>query len=95
MNNSTLPRLPEPMTRGGASVAIRLPFGAGSVAHRPAYDTRPNGVFVYGIEQSASVPVAACAQDDDECRLLTAAWADHQGAQACTEDACFPDAEPR
>jgi hypothetical protein len=41
------------------------------------------------------VPVAACAPDDDECRLISAGWADHMGAQACTEDACFPTAEPR
>ncbi|WKU03730.1 hypothetical protein [Micromonospora sp. HUAS LYJ1] len=95
MTTKTLPRLPKDLTQGGASVAVRLPFGEGSVAHRPTTDDRLNGVFVFGIEQRSAVPVAACAPDDDECRLLSAGWADHMGAQACTEDACFPDAEPR
>ncbi|SCL16440.1 hypothetical protein GA0074692_0030 [Micromonospora pallida] len=95
MTTTTMPRLPRELTNGGSSVAVRLPFGAGSVAHRPTYVQRPNGKFVFGKEQRSSVPVAACAQDDDECSLLSAAWADHRGAQACTEDACWPDAEPR
>jgi hypothetical protein len=95
VDTKTLPRLPRELTNGGSSVAVRLPFGAGSVAHRPKYEQRPNGKFVFGEEQSSPVPVAACAPDDDECSLLTAAWADYRGAQACTEDACFPTAEPR
>lgn len=95
MDTKTLPRLPRELIPGGCSVAVRLPFGAGSVAHRAASVTRPTGPVMYGKQTTRSVPVAACAQDDDECSLLTASWADHRGAQACTEDACFPHAEPR
>lgn len=95
MTITTLPRLPREAIVSGYSVAVRLPFSAGSVAHRADHDKRPTGKRVYGQEVAASVPVAACATDDDECVLMTAGWADHQGAQACTEDACFPDAEPR
>ncbi|MBM0203242.1 hypothetical protein JNW90_09060 [Micromonospora sp. STR1s_5] len=95
MSTTTLPRLPKSLTIGGASVAVRLPFGTASVAHRPKYDDRPNGIFVFGIEQTSSVPVAACAPGDDGCVMFTASWADSRGAQACTEPACFPNAEPR
>ncbi|MCX4470484.1 hypothetical protein OOK41_09210 [Micromonospora sp. NBC_01655] len=91
MNTSTLPRLPKPLTVGGATVAVRLPFGPNSVAHRPTW-TRVNPESKYDLSATLA---AACSPDDGECSALTAAWADHQGAQACTEDACFPDAEPR
>ncbi|WP_431892703.1 hypothetical protein [Micromonospora haikouensis] len=91
MNTSTLPRLPKPMTIGGATVVIHLPFEAGHPAHRPIW-TRNNPDSKYDL---SCYVTAACAPQGAEGRELSAAWADHQGAQACTEDACFPDAEPR
>ncbi|GIJ10755.1 hypothetical protein ACFFMR_18995 [Micromonospora andamanensis] len=94
MSTTSLPRIPKTFG-AGASVAVRLPFGEGSVAHRVKYDPRPNGRFYRGEEQTSLVPLAACAPEDDPCVELSGGWADHQGAQACTEDACFPDAEPR
>jgi len=97
MTATTLPRLPREMTVGGSSVAVRMPFASGSVAHRPKTVQREVAIPTsrWGATRNAQIPVSACAPDDDECGLLTAAWADHLGAQACTEDACFPDAVSR
>lgn len=91
MNATTLPRLPKPLTVGGAQVALRLPLEDGAVAHKPlSRRIDPESKTDFRFET-----FAACAPDDDPCAELSAAWADWKGAQACTEPACFPDAEPR
>jgi hypothetical protein len=89
---TALPRLPHGLRAAGASVAVRLPAVPGSVAHRAAHDQRPTKSKVFGAPTTQRVTVAACAQDDDPCAEMTAAWADFLGAQACTEEACWPDA---
>ncbi|MER5703499.1 hypothetical protein ABT023_16360 [Micromonospora sp. NPDC002296] len=88
------PRLPRQMLSGGASVAVRLPSERGMVAHRPERDTRPAPIPGYP-GRNEQIVFAACSRDDGECRELTASWADHLGAQACTEPACFPEADAR
>lgn len=90
-----LPRLPREMTSGGASVAVRLPFGDRSVAHRVVRTNRAVVNAAYSQLRQTAVVVAACAPDDEPCAELSAGWADHRGAQACGEPACFPTAEPR
>ncbi|MEU4777493.1 hypothetical protein [Micromonospora sp. NPDC023633] len=94
MTTITLPRVPREMTVGGASVAVRLPLEAGAVAHRPHRDTLPAPIPGYP-GRTVQAVYANCARDEDQCAEVTAAWADSRGAQACTEPACFPDAEPR
>ena len=91
---TNLPRLPRELTVGGASVAVRLPLEPGAVAHRPTRDTIPAPIPGYPSRQE-HVVFAACAPDDDTCREFTASWADSRGAQACTEAACFPEADAR
>ncbi|WP_334445002.1 hypothetical protein [Micromonospora sp. CPCC 206060] len=82
-------RLPRAMTSGGASVAVRLPVGAGTLAHRPTYRRiAPDNKY-----DQRTVVSAACAPQGAECRELSAGWADHLGALACTAPACFPDVD--
>ena len=88
------PRIPADMFATGTSVAVRAPRD-GSLAHRPASVRRPTGRSYRGQDLYEDVTVAACAQDGAPVPLVTAHWADHMGAVACTEQACFPDATGR
>lgn len=92
MTTTTLPRLPYDMTKGGATVAVRTgPVTEDTLAHRPTW-TRVKPDDKYDLR---SILTAACAPQGAECVALSAGWADHLGAAACTATACFPDAEPR
>ena len=89
-------KLPEALTRTGASVAfIAMPVVAGTIAHRPASASRmvPSR-HGYGQPVKETFDITACAASEgehaDEAYQLSAAWADHLGAVACTEPGCFP-----
>jgi hypothetical protein len=90
-------KLPRQLLTGGYSVAlISRQVGEGTLAHRPG-ESRSRKVWSsrHGVDVNQSYVVTACAgneSDADEAYLLSAAWADHRGADACPEDACFPDA---
>ncbi|MEV6297822.1 hypothetical protein AB0M02_00280 [Actinoplanes sp. NPDC051861] len=85
--------IPPKLFPTGASVAVVLPLGPGAIAHKPAADKRKTtkrpwrGEAVY-----QDVAVAACDPKGPQAAEFSAAWADHQGALACTEPACFPNA---
>lgn len=86
-------KLPAQLLAGASSVAIiSRRLGKGTLAHRPG--TRSRDVVRPGhgtVRQD--YPVAACADvDPDPAYLVSAAWADHKGAAACTETTCFPNA---
>jgi hypothetical protein len=87
-------KIPRQLLAGGYSVAVCGQLGADAVAHRPDSVKRKNTGRVKGSNQPAeiSVPVAACDLKGRQAALFSAAWADHKGAVACTESACFPDA---
>jgi len=84
--------IPRELLTGGYSVAVRGPLGPEAIAHRPASDKRRNVGRAVGSNQpvEVDVPVAACDPKGPAAALFTAAWADHKGAHACTEPACFP-----
>ncbi len=91
----TTPQLPPELFPTGMSVAlIARPIEPGVLAHRSSSEERlaDNG---YGGKSRVTTYIAACAvgQDDaDEAYLVSVHWAAHQGAGACTEQACFPQA---
>lgn len=91
----TGPRLPRRLMLGGSSVAlIARPMQPGVLAHKPSSQTRTVAKRGIGPQQETYY-IAACAagtDDPDEAYQHTAAWADHLGAVACTEPACFPEA---
>jgi hypothetical protein len=86
--------IPRELLTGGYSVAVRLPLGPDAIAHRPQSAKRKNSRRTPGSSQPAEVRVAvpACDPSGPAATEFTAAWADHHGAVACTEQACFPDA---
>jgi hypothetical protein len=90
------PRLPRELMAGGSSVAvIARPISSGVLAHKPSSGTRQITEGMHA-GQKETYYIAACAaaepDDADDAYQVTAAWADHLGALACTEQACFPDA---
>lgn len=88
-----MPKLPRELMQGGYSVAVYLPLKPDRVAHRPTTDKRKSGRNpVYGQPVYQDMPVAACDPKGPVAVLFSAAWADHKGAVACTEPACFPNA---
>ncbi|GIE29996.1 hypothetical protein Ait01nite_030410 [Actinoplanes italicus] len=89
-----MPKLPRDLMSGGLSVAVRGQLGPDAIAHRHTTDKRPNTRRVVGSNQpvQVSVNVPACDPKGEPSPLYSAAWADHKGAVACTEQACFPDA---
>ena len=101
--NTHAPQLPRDLMAGGSSVAIiARPIAPGVLAHKPTSQTRE---ITTGIHRGRheTYYIAACAtppdtdHDDqgdepDEAYQVSAAWADHLGANACTEPACFPHA---
>lgn len=82
--------IPPELTRTGASVAVRLPQVDGMLAHRPTSDKRKTKRKVLGQQVYQDVTVPACDPKGPPAVLLSAGWADYQGAVACTEPACFP-----
>jgi hypothetical protein len=92
----TAARLPRELLAGGSSVAvIARPIAPGVLAHRYSQEIRAVAPE-YGKPANEAYYVTACAADDlenaDDAYLVTVAWADHLGATACTEPACFPEA---
>jgi hypothetical protein len=93
----TAPKLPRHLLAGGSSVAItERPLAAGVVAHKPSSQQRP-AANPWRAGQKETVYLAACeaATDADnavDAYLVSIAWADHQGAVACTARQCFPQA---
>lgn len=87
-------KLPRELLAGGTSVAVRGQLGPDAIAHRYGTESRANTRRVKGSNQpeQVSVPVLACDPKGPQASLFSAAWADHKGAVACTEQACFPDA---
>jgi hypothetical protein len=88
-------KLPRDLLKGGSSVAlISHQPGEGTLAHKPASRTRE--IIRRGLAAiKETYYVTACAgsaRDADEAYLLSAAWADRRGVDACPESACFPDA---
>lgn len=91
----SIPQLPEELFPTGMSVAIvARPIAPGVLAHRSSSEERDadNG---YGGKSKVTTYIAACAAgqpDPDEAYLVSVHWAHHQGAGACTEATCFPQA---
>lgn len=90
------PKLPRSLMAGGSSVAIvARPLGPGAlIAHKPSSQTREVEPGAYR-SRTETYYIAACAAgqaDPDDAFQVSAAWADHIGAVACTEPACFPHA---
>ncbi|MCY1141355.1 hypothetical protein OWR29_25435 [Actinoplanes sp. Pm04-4] len=97
----TRPKLPRELIPTGHSVAlIGMTLGPGSIAHRASSKTVPDlsrpRHSKKGPQPTKQVPIAKCAEgqgdDADDAYLVSAHWADHKGAVACTETACFPTA---
>lgn len=86
------PRIPQDLYLGGFHVACRNPR-PGQLAHQPATVRREiPGRTVNGQPAYEHLTTAACQPNGDTVPLVTAHWADHMGATACTAGACFPDA---
>ncbi len=93
----TTPQLPAELFAGGMSVAVTdRQMQPGFLAHRHSSEERSssNG---YGGTTKVTTYVTACTAgqpDPADAYLVSVHWAHHQGAAACTEQACFPQAVP-
>ncbi len=91
----SVPQLPAELLPTGMSVAVTdRQMQPGFLAHRHSSEERSasNG---YGGVTKVTTYVTACSagqSDPAEAYLVSAPWAHHQGAGACTEQACFPQA---
>ena len=86
------PRIPAELFPTGANVACHNP-GPGRLAHRSDTVQREiPGRTINGQQMYEHLTVAACTPDSGPIPLVTAHWADHLGAHACTAQACFPTA---
>ncbi len=99
MSNSA-PKLPPEAFATGASVAVTdRQMQPGFLAHRHHSLSRDVRNQLGGKRQETYYVTACTAgagvegpDDADEAYLVSIHWAHHQGADACTKDACFPQA---
>lgn len=88
---TSAPRIPQGGSGAAPVAIIARPIAVGVLAHKSSSQTRgPKGR-----QETYYVTACAAAQDPDDADdayLVSAAWADHMGASACTEPTCFPSA---
>lgn len=88
-------QLPARLFATGVQATTIAPLGPGVIAHRYDTETREVQLTPYGDKRREQYPIAACAagtEDPDEGHAYSLHWAASQGAVACTEPKCFPEA---
>lgn len=97
MTTTSAPRIPQTGSGAYPVAIIGRPIETGTLAHKPSSQTREVTTGLRGrrgLQETYYITACAAAEPDDadDAYLASAAWADHLGATACTEPACFPHA---